>query len=674
MMWPFEEAQNSFKTGEDRSPYTSSPHDLLINTGPEGFSPKSISPSIDSPQNLASNIDLAKMERSLHFSLLFLLLSLLVLSPLARSDLVLSRVERRIDLSSHIVRVLTSLKVENAGPKSASEVLLSFPSTQAENLAAIRTFYTESKNKGSTLLLPTEITESVKGAPSNLTFYSIILPKKLDKGKTVNLDVLSVFTHSLKPFPEEITQSEPQLVVYTDSVYYTSPYVVKSQVLSFRVPGRVESYTKYPNVKQVESELRYGPFEEQKPFAVSPVMVHFENNNPFVVASELVREIEVSHWGNVQVTEQYSLFHGGASLKNGFSRLDYQARQYVRGGVSSFKNLIARLPPRAHSIYYRDEIGNISTSHLWGDSKRTQLEIEPRFPLFGGWKTTFTIGYSLPLNDFLFESENGKRELNITYGCPIDETLVEKLIVKVVLPEGSKDISVSTPFPTKQSEEVKYAHLDIVGRPVVVLEKDNVTPEHNLYFQVKYGFNNLSLLTEPLMLIVGFFLLFATCIVYMHTDMAISKSSSSYLAKLQWDEVHATVQRVEKIFHQYLSVHDRLAASLRELSRTGDVQHCKAARKAADAQFKELAKELRPWLTFLQSCPQASAILSKIDELVVKEKEMQEKEIARHTTVTDSFEKKQSGKEIENKIALQEQKLAALRKEVEALLEVISEF
>lgn len=40
------------------------------------------------------------------------------------------------------------------------------------------------------------------------------------------------------------------------------------------------------------------------------------------------------------------------------------------------------------------------------------------------------------------------------------------------------------------------------------------------------------------MLASGFFLLFVACIVYMHTDMAISKTSASYLAKLQWDEVH----------------------------------------------------------------------------------------------------------------------------------------
>ncbi|KAJ1690549.1 hypothetical protein LUZ63_014704 [Rhynchospora breviuscula] len=280
-------------------------------------------------------------------------------------------------------------------------------------------------------------------------------------------------------------------------------------------------------MRLVESELRYGPFEEQPPFSYSPVVVHFENNNSFAVASNFVQEIEIYHWGNVQVTEQYTLIHGGAHLKNGFSRIDYQAKPSM-SGASSFKTLVARLPPRAHSVYYRDEIGNISTSHLWGDSQGTQLEMELRFPMFGGWKITFSIGYSLPLHDFLFESDAGNNVLNITFGSSIEEIVVENQIVRVVLPQGSKDISVKAPFPTKQSQELKHSHLDIVGRPVVVLEKDNVVPEHKKYFKVYiyYKFNNIFLLGKAMMLILGIFLLFLMCILYMHTDLALSKTSS----------------------------------------------------------------------------------------------------------------------------------------------------
>lgn len=74
----------------------------------------------------------------------------------------------------------------------------------------------------------------------------------------------------------------------------------------------------------------------------------------------------------MQITEHYNLVHGGAQSKGGFSRLDYQTKPYVRG-ASAFRRLFAKLPPRAHSVYYRDEIGNISTSSLWGDSKKVDI-------------------------------------------------------------------------------------------------------------------------------------------------------------------------------------------------------------------------------------------------------------------------------------------------------------
>lgn len=45
------------------------------------------------------------------------------------------------------------------------------------------------------------------------------------------------------------------------------------------------------------------------------IIVHCENNAPFVVATEVVRIIEVSHWGNIAVEEAISVVHKGAELK-----------------------------------------------------------------------------------------------------------------------------------------------------------------------------------------------------------------------------------------------------------------------------------------------------------------------------------------------------------------------
>lgn len=600
------------------------------------------------------------------------LLSIAILWAPSLSDLVLTKVDRRLDLTSQIVRITTTLKVENVGPDPVLEVLLPFPDHQAKNLAylAATTNEGKGKSKGPTASLPIEVVHP-NGMPPSLTWYSVSLPKGLGKGQSLTLDVLAVFTHALRPFPEKISQAENQLVAFQESAYYLSPYTVKVQLLSVKLPSNrdPESYTKLERTELSGSEIKYGPYENLPSFSYSPIIVHFENNQPFAVAQELLREIEISHWGNVQVTEHYSLMHGGSQIVGEFSRLDYQAKLK---GESAFRNLVALLPPRAHSVYYRDEIGNISTSNLWSDSKKTQLEIEPRYPMFGGWRTSFTIGYGLPLKDFLFQSE-GKRFLNISFGSPIKDLVIDNLIVKVVLPEGSKDVLVSAPFPVKQWHETKFSHLDMDGRPVVVLDRTNVVQEHNQHFQVYYKFNNVSLLREPLMLIFGFFFLFIACIVYVHADLTISKSSASYVAKLQWDEVKTAIQQIQNIINRCLTVHNRLDATLRELSRTGDVQACKAARKAADSLLKDLNKELKPLLAFLHSSPQAAQILPKVEDLVAKEHELQEKLMLKHSTVVDGYEKKSGGREMENRVAMIQQKLTALRQEVDDLLEVIDE-
>ncbi|KAK9928458.1 hypothetical protein M0R45_025592 [Rubus argutus] len=603
---------------------------------------------------------------------LFLLAISILWAPVL-SDLVISKVDRRIDLTSQIARITSTLKVENEGSELVSEVLLAFPDVQTKHLAHLSASSNVGKGKvrGSSNSFTVQPVNP-KGMPASLTFYSVTLPKGLGKGESLTFDVLAVLTHTLQPFPEKITQADIQLLVFQETAYYLSPYAVKVQTLVVKLPeARIESYTRIHNTKNVGSEIKYGPYENLPPFSYSPVVVHFESNQPFAVAEELVREIEISHWGNVQVTEHYKFVHGGAQSKGEFSRLDYQARPHVRGQYA-IRRLVAKLPPRAHSVYYRDEIGNVSTSNLWSDSMKTELEIEPRYPVIGGWKTAFTIGYGLPLHDFVFQSD-GKRLIDISFGCPMNEVVINTLIVKVVLPEGSRDISVSAPFPLKESKETKFSHLDIAGRPVVVLEKTNAVPEHNQKFQVYYKFNSLAMLMEPLMLISGFFFLFVAGIVYMHVDMSISKSSASYLAKLQWDEVQAAIQQIQNIIHRGLVIHDKLEASLRDLSRTGDIQACKAARKAADGSLKELSKEIKPLLAFLQSSQQAAQILPKVEELVAKERDLQERLMVKHSTVVDCYEKKYGGKEIENRVASQLQKITALRLEVDDLLEFIDE-
>jgi len=59
------------------------------------------------------------------------------------------------------------------------------------------------------------------------------------------------------------------------------------------------------------------------------------------------------------------------------------------------------------------------------------LELSPRYPLFGGWSTTFTLGYSVPLDTMVSIGKDGTRGLNTSFGTPFQELPIKHLTVKV---------------------------------------------------------------------------------------------------------------------------------------------------------------------------------------------------------------------------------------------------
>eukprot|EP00968_Pinguiococcus_pyrenoidosus_P012351 scaffold1085_cov252-Pinguiococcus_pyrenoidosus.AAC.4 len=60
----------------------------------------------------------------------------------------------------------------------------------------------------------------------------------------------------------------------------------------------------------------------------------------------------------------------------------------------AFRSLTARLPGDAWGIYYRDRIGNVSTSMVKHEKGGVLMEVEPRYPMLGGWKVSSLAGPS----------------------------------------------------------------------------------------------------------------------------------------------------------------------------------------------------------------------------------------------------------------------------------------
>lgn len=59
--------------------------------------------------------------------------------------------------------------------------------------------------------------------------------------------------------------------------------------------------------------------------------------------------------------------------------------------------------------------------------------------------------------------------------------------------------------------------------------------------------------------------------------------------------------------------------------------------------------------------------------MVSKERDLQEKLLLKHATVVDSYEKKSGGRDLENRVVAIQQKITALKQEIDDLLEIIDE-
>jgi oligosaccharyltransferase complex subunit alpha (ribophorin I) len=439
--------------------------------------------------------------------------------------------------------------------------------------------------------------------------YTVDLSKSLDQQASTKVTVHAAFIHSMTPFPAAISQSERQYVRYYDNHYFITPYTTQTQTTNVKVPTTtIESKSELNPTTVKGDTITYGPYENTKPFSSSPMNVHFENNKPFITVTYLVREIEISHWGNVAVEENYLLQHDGAKLKGTFSRYDYQRNP--RGAPSHVPQLTEVLPAVAADVYYRDDIGNISTSHLSLREKGQTLELTPRFPLFGGWKIGFYLGYNLPAQQFLFSDYNdgGRYMLNTSF-APLfteDSIVIDQMIVRIILPEGARDFEVVTPFTVdKRSADQHYTYLDTSGRPVIVLEKRNVLASegvlsHHQDFQVLYRFRTLSMLQEPFLLMTAYFGFFLFVMLYVRVQFKIAPVKER---SPQQDRIDDLIARFRDIVDARTDLHESLDRALANVLSSKNVNQYLLDRKTAENNFASLRKEVGNILKELEELP-----------------------------------------------------------------------
>ncbi|XP_063797234.1 dolichyl-diphosphooligosaccharide--protein glycosyltransferase subunit 1 [Pseudophryne corroboree] len=540
-------------------------------------------------------------------------------------DLLNEDVRRTVDLSSHLAKVTAEVKLSNPGPGAAQSFLVALEPELAEHLAFLGV---KGEDEEDGYL---EIHET-KGKGRSGKQFTVLLPSSLSPGAKTKVHIETVFTHILKPYPTQITQADKQFVTFEGNHYFYSPYATVSQTTRVKLSSRnVESYTKLGNPSRSDDTIEYGPFKDIAAWSYDPLKVHYENNSPFLTITRMTRLVEVSHWGNIAVEETVDLKHTGAYLKGPFSRYDYQRQP--DSGISSVKSFKTILPAAAQDVYYRDEIGNISTSHLLVLDDSVEMEIRPRFPLFGGWKTHYTVGYNLPSYEYLYNLGD-QYALRIRFIDHVfDEQIVDSLTVKIILPEGAKHIHVENPYEVNRDpDELHYTYLDTFGRPVIVAHKNNLVEQHIQDIVLHYTFNKILMLQEPLLVVGAFYILFFTVILYVRLDFSITKDPAAE-AKMK---AACITEQILTLVNKRLGLYRHFDEAVNKYKQSRDISTLNGGKKALETEHKNLTNEIASLQSKLKAegsdlCDKVAEIQkldSQVKEIVVKSSSEAERLVA----------------------------------------------
>ncbi|KAF2730094.1 oligosaccharyltransferase alpha subunit [Polyplosphaeria fusca] len=442
---------------------------------------------------------------------------------------------RTTNLDKGFPRETINVIIENVDAKPQSEYYLPFESSLISRVGGLEVKDKKSPEKGA---LRVEVVGF--DTASSTEFYLIHLPTPLAPKEQQTLSISYSVLSALKPVPAQISQADKQYVQYTFSVYTPSAYLTEKQKTKVKFPSAdVPDYTtvsaelnaeKKADPQKQGSTFSYGPYDNVPAGAEELVSVRYEFTKPIAHASLLERDIEVSHWGgNLATEERYWLSNLGASLKNHFSRVEWQKQSYMNPPTTALKALNVPLAAGALNPYFTDDIGNVSTSRFRTGKRESNLELKPRYPIFGGWKYSFRVGWDADLNTYLRKLSTGESyvlKVPFLEGPKSPEGIqYERIHLRVILPEGATNVKYSTSVPIVDSHtDIHKTFMDTIGRSSLTLTAINLVDDfRDRDLIVTYDYPWTAGFRKPIVITLGAFVVFTAAWVVGNLDTSIGK-------------------------------------------------------------------------------------------------------------------------------------------------------
>ncbi|WFD27237.1 dolichyl-diphosphooligosaccharide--protein glycosyltransferase subunit 1 [Malassezia nana] len=337
----------------------------------------------------------------------------------------------------------------------------------------------------------------------NTVRYQVSIPPDFVVGKEkVELKIQGAVVHPSEPLPRSIEQGERQLLLWKGDVMPRTPYSTTKASVVVHTTDTIVNVSAPVEMAQALNRIAFGPFKDlayQKNGAVAQGTVHYLYTKPVITYVEYERKVQISHWGDNLATEDHIwVRNDGPKLKGHFNRAKNMLNLYsspLSERMSQIHAIPLLLPYGSQDVYYVDAVGNVSTSHLAASpivpGATRRLEITPRFPILGGWNYSFTVGWNQRMSTNGLARVDPLKPWRTRVAVPFllspKSVAINEATLRIVLPEGAKDIDITLPFGVDSlSEEVFPTYLDTIGRPTFVLKRAKCTFREGKVVYVEY--------------------------------------------------------------------------------------------------------------------------------------------------------------------------------------------
>lgn len=439
---------------------------------------------------------------------------------------------KQIDLTTPVVKITSKVIYENIGTKTQSNIYFIVSKNDLPHIAVFS--YKEANNQKRNIKLSLFKQFTTNKDPKyfeEYRMYEVALNKPLSPNSQVEINFVLELTHKQVAYPLEITFEQTPSYYYNDLYNFLAPYKVENQKSIVNTNGHVMSIRPQETL-ELDSKYEYDIKQELDAFEEKEFEIYYSVNELYTT-SDIHRKVYISEYQEAEFIESHVIRNKANNLIGTFSRIKYEKVKEQLNYV--VKALNFQIPKDSYGYYYRDSVGNISSSTIGDMRNKKFMVIQPRFPLMGGWNTEFTIKYKRPIYKILKLESNQidqDRHFKINLvGNFYDLMSIDNFVLEIILPEFAQFVIKKLPsdIDLNITEYKTYEYMDIYGRPTLRIEGKNILPSQDTILEFSYEYNSLYLMWKPYYASLLFFIFFITILFVNRSRIFLSKNSEALL-------------------------------------------------------------------------------------------------------------------------------------------------